>query len=92
MQDFLNSLNVVFEPYHSTTLQWNEANKVMLSLDSLESLVPTDLIPIMVSRTVLLDSPLIPSTRKILTTSIILQTAAEYVSDIWNSEVPHDQN
>ncbi len=82
MQDFLKSLNVVFEPYHSATLQGNEVNKVIMSLENLESLVPTDLIPIMMSRTVLLDSPLIPSTRNILTTSIILKTAAEYVPDI----------
>ena len=45
MLDFLNSLNVVFEPYHGTTLQGNEVTKVMQSLDSLESILPPDLLP-----------------------------------------------
>ena len=43
--NFLNSLNVVFEPYHGTTLEGNEVTKVMRSLGHLESLVPAELLP-----------------------------------------------
>ena len=42
--DWIDSLGVVFEPYHGVTLEGNEVNKVMKSLDHLESIIPTELL------------------------------------------------
>ena len=43
--DWINSLNLVFEPYHGHTLEGNGCSKVLKNLDLLEEIIPPQFLP-----------------------------------------------